>query len=247
LNSTTAQVNLLDTYGNPTETNVSMTFVDNFSGTMKYNFVHTLNTRGLPDTLILDPLPTYNLKVYTIPPVEVDSIKLVPGKHTIIPVDAPQGYLKLKTSGPLPASNKELTTVIRKKDKMQTINVQTFNQTEKYITGKYDLEILCLPRIYINDVDISQSHTTTIEIPQPGLATIQLSANGFGGLFLEEDNKLTWLYNFRDNTTQEILMLQPGKYRVIFRSKYTNKTVFTDEKSFKVTSGGNVLVKMFQF
>ena len=247
LNSTTAQVNLLDTYGNPTETNVSMSFFDNFSGMIKYDFVHTLNTRGMPDTLVIDPLPMYNLVVYTIPPVKVDSIKLTPGKHTIIPVDAPQGYLKLKTGGPLTVINKELLCIIRQKGKMETINVQTFNQTEKYITGKYDLEVLCLPRIYLNDIDVSQSHTTTVEIPQPGFVTVQFSTNGNGALFQEENNKLKWLYNFRDNTTQELLMLQPGKYRVIFRSKYTNKAIYTDEKSFKVESGASINVKMFQY
>ena len=83
LNSTTAQVNLLDAYGNPTETNVNMTFYDNFSGLIKYNFIHTMNNRGLPDTLVLDPLCKYNLVVHTIPPVEVDTIKLTPGKHTV--------------------------------------------------------------------------------------------------------------------------------------------------------------------
>jgi len=56
LNSTTMQVNLLDAYGKPTETNVNMTFYDQFSGRIVYNFVHTINSRGNPDTLKVDPL-----------------------------------------------------------------------------------------------------------------------------------------------------------------------------------------------
>jgi Ca-activated chloride channel homolog len=245
LNSTTAQVNLLDAYGNNTETNVNMTFYDNLSGLEKYNFIHTMNNKGIPDTLNLDPLSVYNVVVHTIPPVEVDSIVLIPGKHTIIPVDVPQGYMKLKISGPN-TSNLNLTAIVRQKDKMETINVQSFNLTEKYLTGKYDLEVLSLPRLYINDVEVSQSSTTTVEIPQPGIAVIQASANGYGSVYLMEENELKWLYNLRENTMQETLSLQPGMYKVVFRTKFASKSGYTVEKSFKVTSGNSTSVKLFQ-
>jgi Ca-activated chloride channel homolog len=244
LNSTTAQVNLLDAYGNPTETNVAMTFYDNFSGISKYNFIHTLNNKGLPDTLVLDPLETYNVVVHTIPPVEVDSIKMTAGKHTIIPVDVPQGYMKLKISGNNTTAINDIDAIVRQKDSTETINVQAFGATEKYLTGKYDIEVLCLPRLYINDVDISQSYTTTVEIPQPGIAVIQSSANGYGSLYVQEDNELKWVYNLRENTTQESVILQPGKYKVVFRSKYTTKSIYSIEKSFIVTSGASVTVKV---
>lgn len=246
LNSTTAQVNLLDFYGNPTETNVNMIFYDNFSGLIKYNFIHTMNNKGLPDTLVLDPLTNYNLVVHTIPSVEADSIKLTPGKHTVIPVDVPQGYLTLKMVGNYAKNVNDIEAIVRQAGKMGTLNLQSFNQTEKYIIGKYDLEVLCLPRLYINDVDIAQSSTTTVEIPQPGIAVIQMSANGYGSLYHENDNKLKWVYNLKKNTTQESLILQPGKYRVVFRTKYTNKSAYTIEKSFKVQSGSSVTVKLFR-
>jgi Ca-activated chloride channel family protein len=69
LNSTTAQINLLDDKGLPTETNVNMTFYDRYSGRMLYNYVHTINNRGNPDTLVLDPLVTYKVVIHTIPEV----------------------------------------------------------------------------------------------------------------------------------------------------------------------------------
>lgn len=246
LNSTTAQVNLLDSLGDPTETNVNMTFYDNLSGLIKYNFIHTINNKGVPDTLILDPLTTYNLVVHTIPEVEVDSIKLTPGKHTIIAVDAPQGYLTLKMTGPNIKNVDKVKAIIRQKDKMETLNLQDFNQTEKYLTGAYDLEVLCLPRLYINDVKISQSATTTVEIPQPGIAIIQMTANGYGSLYQFSNNKLEWIYNLRENTNQESIVLQPGSYKVVFRTKYTNHSAYTVEKTFKVESGASVMVKLFQ-
>lgn len=246
LNSTTAQVNLLDEDNNPTETNVNMTFFDNYSGLIKYNFIHTFNGKGLPDTLSIDPLLKYDIVVHTIPPTGVKNVSLTPGKHTIIPVSCPQGYLKLGVLGGGLKNVKDIQCIVRQKDKMETINVQTFDQIEKYITGKYDLEILSLPRLKINDVDIKQSFTTTVEIPMPGIAVIQKTINGYGGLFLEKDNKLELIYNLRENEQQESLILLPGNYRVVFRAKFVNKSLYTIEKKFKVESGATVRINLYQ-
>jgi len=246
LNSTTAQVNLLDEYGSPTETNVNMTFYDNFSGLIRYNFIHTLNNKGIPDTLLIDPLITYNIVVHTIPEVGIDSVKISPGKHTTIPIDAPQGYLNLNIDS-YNKRIKNLQCIVRQDGEMQTINVQNFGVSEKYITGIYDIEVLCLPRIYIDDVEIIQSHTTTVEIPLPGIAVIQKSTNGYGSLYVERGDRIELIYNFRDNTPkQESLILQPGKYRVVFRSKYSNRSFYTVEKRFKVESGVTTNVKIYQ-
>ena len=246
LNPTTAQVNLLDLYGKPTETNVNMTFYDMFSEAAKYNYIHSFNAKGVPDTLDIDPLINYRIVVHTIPPVFKDSVKLTPGKHTIIGIDAPQGYLAFKASNN--STLKYLPCIIRQQGKTGTVNVQQFDQVEKYLTGKYEAEILCLPRITVNDIDVQQSHTTTVEIPLPGIAVIQKSTNGYGSLYLIENKELTWLYNLRDNPQQqETLYLQPGNYKVIFRSKYQNKSTYTTEKEFRVEQGQTINVKLYSY
>lgn len=246
LNSTTAQVNLLDVYDKPTETNLSMTFYDNFSGLVKYNFVQTLNNKGVPDTLVIDPLLTYDIVVHTIPPRSVESVTLSAGKHTTIAIKCPQGILDLSLEG-RDRTVKDLKCIVRENGKTNTLNVQQFGSTEKYITGLYDLEVLTLPRIYIEDVEINQSTTTTISIPLPGIAVIDKKAAGYGGIYSETNNKLDFVYNFRENTLdRETIVLQPGNYRVIFRSKYSNKAAFTVEKRFTVISGKSVNVKLYQ-
>lgn len=245
LNSTTMQVNLLDQAGKPTETDVNMTFYDAVSGRIMYNFIHTLNNKGLPDTLVLDPLITYNLVVHTIPPVSYDSITLTPGKHTIIGVDAPQGYMQLKMAGTGVAS-KGLQCLVHPKGKKDILNLQYFGQTEKYLTGSYDLQVLTLPRLAIPDVEIKQSHTTTIEIPEPGIAVIRKYFNGYGSLYLEDKNKLNWIYNLDENLTQETLYLQPGNYRVIFRPKTSRRALYTIENKFTVESGKTTDVVLYK-
>lgn len=245
LNSTTAQVNLLDEYSKPSESNINMTFYDDFSGLPKYNFIQTLNSKGLPDTLIIDPLPVYDLVVHTIPPIRVENIKLTSGQHNTISADVPQGFLRLKTGG-ISGTLKHLQCIVRKDGEMNTINVQNFETKEKYLTGKYDLEVLCLPRIYIEDVEISQSHTTTVEIPVPGIAVINKTTYGYGSLYQVTGKKLLWIYNLRENNPhQESLILQPGKYKVVFRSKYSDRAMFTIERSFIVEPGKSTNVKLY--
>lgn len=244
LNSTTVQVNLLDSYGHPSETNVNMTFYDNFSGLPKYNFIHTLNNKGLPDTLVIDPLAKYDLVINTLPPVHVDSITLLPGKHTIIPANTPQGYISLKAANN-DKTARNLECIVRLHEQNKTLNVQNFGETRRYLTGKYDLEVLSLPRLYINDVDVKQSHTTTIEIPQPGIVVIRKSFAGYGSLYSEQDSKLVWVYELRDNLPQETLILQPGNYRVVYRSKNMRRSLYTVENRFTIQPGMTTDVKIF--
>jgi Ca-activated chloride channel homolog len=245
LNSTTVQVNLLDESGKPTETDAGMTFTDLYSGSVKYNFIHTMNNRGVPDTLVIDPLITYRVDIHTLPPVSIDTLRITPGKHTVVAADAPQGYLQLKMAGVSNAS-KGLQCIVRKGGSFQTLNVQNFGETEKYITGRYDLEVLSLPRITLKDIDISQSHTTTIEIPEPGIAVFRKSFTGYGTLLQFDKNKLTRIYELNETLTLETLYLQPGSYRIIFRPKNSRSTLYTVEQSFLIESGKTTDIQLYK-
>jgi Ca-activated chloride channel family protein len=244
LNSTTAQVNLLDINGRPTETNVNMSFYDYFSGKLKHNYVHTINHRGNPDTLVLDPLVTYRLTIHTIPPVHKDSFKVVPGKHTIIAVDVPQGYLSIKIDNN--PSYKNLFAIIRKAGDKNTLHYQEFLRTEKYLVGKYDLEIPIIPRILLYNVEVNQSSTTTIQIPQPGLVTFLMTAPGYGSIYLKEKDKdLKWIYNLNSAIKNESVYLQPGSYTIVYRALNAKQTLYTINKNFDVTSGSSKVIELY--
>jgi Ca-activated chloride channel family protein len=244
LNSTTAQVNLLDSNGKPTETNVNMSFYDYFSGKLKNNYMHTINHRGNPDTLILDPLVTYRMVVHTIPPVQKDSFKVVPGKHTIIAIEAPQGFLLLKAD--YAPSNNSRPVIIRKANDMNTLNYQELGRTEKYITGKYDIEIPVLPKIMLYNIEIKQSSTTTIQIPQPALVSYLMKAPGYGSIYVREKSKdLNWIYNLNTNNKSESLYMQPGSYTVVFRALNAKQTLYTISKDFEVTSGSSKVIELY--
>jgi len=237
LNNTTLQVNLLDINENPTETDVPMTFYDKNTGNIIYNFVHTLNNKGNPDTLVVDPRFYYTVTVHTIPPVFIDSVKLTPGKHTIVGTNAAQGYLTVKGNQ---TYFKDIKCIIRQKNTGKILHVQNINETTRLLVGDYDLEILTLPRLTLKDVNIKPNHTTTIQIPNPGIVTLMFEASGYGAILQEKDKKLEWVINLDTENLRQTYTLLPGTYRVIWRSKNIKKTISSIEKKFSIKSDTSI-------
>lgn len=239
LNSTTAQVNLLDENEMPTETNVPLSFYDSFSGILQYNFIHTMNSRGNPDTLNIDPVLSYKVVAHTIPQTEAEGDwKLIPGKHTTIPIKCPQGTLSISS-----AINKtKVECIIREKGKTETLNVQQLNTKQRYLIGEYDLEILTLPRIY-ETVRVNQSESTNVKIPEPGLVVLSASSSPYGSIF-EVSNELKWICDLNTKKGRQALYLLPGKYKVVYRAKNASSSEYTKEKTFKVSSIKTVSLKL---
>ena len=245
MNRTTAQVNLLDQGGSPTETNVNMTFYDHFSGNIRYDYIHTLNARGNPDTLTLDASPSYHLVVHTIPPVEKDNIKLQMGIHNIIALDAPQGNLEVKRPNGTYNFNYRIKCVVRKQGDPLILNVQEINGIDRYIVNNYDLEILTLPRIYMTGVSVGQSRTTSLEIPGAGELKLMTGEVGSGSIYVEEHGDMLWVCNLDNNQTIQNFYLQPGHYKVEFRSRNKKESAYTVEKKFSIETDKSVTVNLY--
>lgn len=244
MNKTSVQVNLLDLGAKPLETNVNMTFYDEKSGQPIYNYVHSINKMGNPDTVLLDEFRTYTLVAHTIPPVQKTGIKLNPGIHNIIALDAPQGLLLISREKGLYNYNEKVKCIIRKTGDPTILNVQTLNNPEKYIVGEYDLEVLTLPRTYFTNLKINQTLLKTITVADAGQLTVKTKEAGDGCLLLEEKGELKWVCNLENKNTQQF-NLQPGNYRVTFRTKSLKQTIYTIEKKFSVVSNETVEVNLF--
>ena len=199
-----------------------------------------MNSMGNPDTMIIDPVLKYKVIAHTIPPVETEIITISPGKHTIIPLKTPQGKLKIMIN-----TKENYQFIVRKTNQKETINVQTINSTQKYITGNYDIELLTLPRQYFNNIRINQNQLTKLQLPSTGLANILLPANGYGGVFLNDGDELVEIYKFNGESNQYKLTLLPGKYTVVYRAKSSKKYIYTDEKTFVIKSGKSQLIKIY--
>jgi Ca-activated chloride channel family protein len=244
LNTTSAQVNLLDSNKRPTETDVNMTFFDRYTGVIHYYMIHTLNRFGNPDTLSLDPMVTYDIGVQTIPPIRLDSVRLVAGRHNIISVDAPQGFLYVRTRRGNAYSNEQV--LVKRAGDQELINIQEIGTVEKYLVGSYDLMIPIYPVMEIHNLEISQSNTTTVEIPAPGYVTFNTGQPGSGTLYqMLDSGEQRWVMNLRENTRIQSYHLQPGSYRVVFRRDDHKSSSHSMVKDFVVREGRPETIKFF--
>lgn len=244
LTPTSVSVELLDEQGKPVESNVNMTFLNALTSAPEYNYVHYMNAQGNSDVLDVDALLPYDLVVNTTPPVVERKLPIIPGKHNVIRVKAPQGELHLRQDGPSPYG--QLTAIVRQQGTDATLNVQQFGSRHKYLTGKYDLEILTLPRIHEKGVEIKQGQTQTITIPPPGQLSVPSQMLGYGSIYiLEADGGQRWVANLPEQSNGVAMALQPGKYRLVYRMKSAQASKFTDVQDFTIRSGATTTVKIF--
>jgi len=232
--NTTVQINLNTVVGKPLETDVSMFLYEAGTPNLKYTFVHTLNRKGLPDTLVLDPSLKYDLRVATVPEVLKINVPIVPHTHNIIQVPAGQGQLKI-TSVKSPEGT-ILPTRVLQNGASQTLNVQQLSVIQKYLVGTYQLEILTLPRTY-REVQIEQSKLTSIDIPAAGQFVYQAPKGIVAQLFYERNpGQWEWVCDLNYNESKGNIKLQPGTFKVVYREKDQRSTTYTREKKFTITS-----------
>lgn len=263
LSETTVSVELLDIYNKPTETNVNLTFINNFTGLPVYNFIHFLDKNGKPDIVDIDAVLDYDLIVNTIPKVIKKNIKLEPGINNIIKIKTPQGSLIIKQDGYKKYGTvlnaiitSRATTLLDKREsggttilsniKHETLNIQKIGTTHKYLVGKYDLEILTLPRTYYYDVEIKQSETTKITIRPPGVLSISESINGYGSIYvIDKAGNQQWIYNLENENSKTNLAMQQGNYKIVFRAKGSFSSSSTYMEHFRIISGLTTTVRLF--
>ena len=235
LNPTTSQVNILNEFGKATETDVTVSLFDNYSKNLLYNFVHTLDQNGLPDTLNLNPAGTYDITIHTIPPVVKTDIELTPGIHNIISLKAPQGILKLSIRKDTKQSS--IQCIVRQSGDPKTLYVQDCNTFKKYHVGTYDVEILTLPKTIVKGVRLKQSTTEEIVIERAGTLAITSHDMGIASIYYQNSWQWERVYEFKKLSAKETIRLQPGKYRVVYRLNDNKNANFTREQAFDIYSG----------
>lgn len=232
--NTTVQINLNSVDSKPIETDVSMFLYEAGTTNLKYTYTHTLNRKGLPDTLVLDPSIKYDLRVATLPAIEKNNIAIVPHTHNTVQVPAGQGQLKI-TSVKSPEGSK-LETRITQPNSDKTIYVQQLGEIQKLLVGSYQLEVLTLPRTY-KEIQIAQSKLTSIDIAAAGQVKYDAPKGLVGQLFYERTpGQWEWVIDLKYNEKSGLISLQPGAYKVVYREKEQRSSAYTKEKKFNIFS-----------
>lgn len=245
LEKTTVSIELLDIQNNPTETNVNITFINNFTGEPTYNFIHYRDKRGKPDSVEIDAVVSYDIMVNTLPPVISRQPEIEAGKHNVIPVKIPRGTLYVNLKGHT-EYEQGVKAIIRKRGTAEVVNIVNVHYKEKYLVGNYDIEVLTLPAVTIKNAVVNPDETTEISIASPGVLNINASVKGIGSIYqIAENGQQKWVYNLPEDRTKHTLAIQPGDYQVVFRAYNALGSKYTEIKKFKITSGSTINLKLF--
>lgn len=240
--NTTAQIDLNTVDGKPLETDVTMFLYEAGTSNLKYTYVHTLNRYGNPDTLVLDPAIKYDLVVNTIPRIEKKDIEIVRYQHNTIELDAGQGEIQIRFTNA--AKPYQIDARIMQQGNHSTLNTQKVGESDRYLVGWYDIEILTLPRIYAS-VKVDQSATEIIDIKAPGFIKYTASKGIVGQIFVKNSNGTwDWVCNLDEGSKSGNFTLQPGAYRVIYRNKEFRRSEYTIEKDLRINSNSTTSLKL---
>lgn len=241
--TTTATVELLNNNGKSTYTNTNVTFQNEFTQTPAFDFIHYLDSRGNPDTVELDPVLSYDIIVNTLPPVKASNINIIAGKHNSIKIKTPQGTLKASQKG----SNTYLDPVkiLLKDNRGNIFNIQDINTQQDYLEGNYNVTITTLPHIKLN-VKIEEGITNRVDIPAPGILNLYNSRYGYGSIYsINEDQSQEWVVDIKPDLNKTAWVLQPGNYKIVFRSKNAQGSKYTTINYFTIESGKSSSLRLF--
>lgn len=241
LTLTTCQINLLDGSNQPKETNVEISLYDHHNGALLYNFIHSLDSKGRPDTLKLDPMGSYDMYVHTIPPVVKKGIILEPGLHNIISQPCAQGSIKFRDNmgGQYPLGIPILIGDANSK----TLYQQLVNSETKYLAGKYKIEVLTLPRISMT-VEVTAGKTKEITIDKPGTLQTITDKKGVAAIFRMVNGQLEMVREFKRLAAKEHTDLLPGEYILIYRWDNKKFSIHTDQTKFKIQSNSTTILSL---
>lgn len=239
---TTVSIELLDGRGQPTETNVNVSFINTLTGVGMYDFVHYLDRLGRPDSVQIDPVADYDLVVHTVPAVVRRNVAIEIGRHNVLRVPAPQGNLVIRQEG---RTDNSLEAVVMERGRSQLLNTQRSNEPCRYLAGSYDVETLTMPRRRFA-VNIQAGKTETIHLAAPGIVNMNTIATGYGSLYeYNTDGSVQWVCNLDNLKPRFALTLLPGRYKVVFRVKNTAGSKFTGYKNFELKPGETLSVNVF--
>lgn len=239
-------VNVNDETGHLLETSIPMALYDRQTGVVKYSTIWNIDGRYQPDTLVVDPLVTYDLTLFTSPESTVPNLSFSPDKINTFNVNIEQGSLELHLDGK--RTNYQIPQyqmLVYEHGSNKLVNTQLLGEQHSYLTGSYDIELLSTPPIRLEGVSIAASSATSLAIPTPGLVNINKpKAISTGSIFTLKDGVLTHVCDLNPNKINERLLLMPGQYMLVIKPQNSIKYNTVRSKRFQIESAQTTNVNL---
>ena len=236
LHNTTLHIELHDEAGEPTVTNVPYTFTDIRTGVRHPQWIHTKRPGGFHDTVYVDPIPTYQLTLHSLPQEVLDSVRLQPGVHNVIAVpNMGQGTVKPQFSrgNNNPYGGFDVSWHVP--GECEPFFTSPFGDDITLRSGTYDLFLPVKPPMWIREVKIEENKLSDVVVPAPGYLSID--GLNYGHVTILQNQSLATVASWEPLSATKHLILQPGDYTLLFRASRARSTLYTIKKQFSITSG----------
>ena len=221
------------------EATLPLALYDSQTGVAKYATIYSIDSRYTPDTMTVDPLVTYDITLFTMPPTVLKNKTFRAGRVNRLNITVEQGSLRLRTDGK--RTNYQIPqypVLVYRHGSSQLVGRQTMGESYDYIRGSYDIEVLSTPTLRLENVAVISSSVTELSIPTPGLANISKpKVISSGAIFELKDGIMTFVCDLDPNKVNERILLMPGKYQLVIKPQNSIDYKSVRTKRFQIEAG----------
>ena len=210
-------LNMVDATGDLYETEHPVAFYDHRTGVIRQSTIYSVDSKLRPDTLLMDPLVTYDMAVFTHPPLRREAMQFSIDRPNNIDITVSEGTLKVQYSGQRPQwQQTAVDVIVRRAGSGERVAAQEVGENGQYLAGRYDVEVQTLPVTTLRGVEVRGSAATELTVPMPGMLILS-KPKGIttGAIFRLRDGQVEFATDLNPSTAGERLLLQPGQYELV--------------------------------
>ncbi len=231
-------LNMVDATGNLYETEHPVAFYDHRTGVIRHSTIYSVDQKLKPDTLLMDPLVTYDMAVFTHPPLRREAMQFSIDRPNNIDITVSEGTLKVQYVGQRPQwQQTAVDVIVRRAGSGERVAAQEVGETGQYLAGRYDVEVQTLPVTTLRGVEVRGNAATELSVPMPGMLVLS-KPKGIttGAIFRLRDGQVEFATDLNPSTAGERLLLQPGQYELVLHPQNTTKYDKVQTRRFVIES-----------
>ena len=230
-------LNMVDGTGELYETEHPVAFYDHRTGVIRQSTIYSVDQKLKPDTLLMDPLVTYDMTVFTHPPLRREAMQFSIDRPNNIDITVSEGTLKVQYSGQRPQWQQPNVDVIVRRASGDRVAAQEVGETGQYLAGRYDVEVQTWPVTILRNVEVRGNAATELSVPMPGMLVLS-KPKGIttGAIFKLNDGNVEFTTDLNPSTAGERLLLQPGQYELVLHPQNTTRYDKVQTKRFVIES-----------
>ena len=233
-------LNMVDATGDLYETEHPVAFYDHRTGVIRHSTIYSVDGKLKPDTLLMDPLVTYDMAVFTHPPLRREAMQFSIDRPNNVDITVSEGTLKVMYSGQRSVVSGQLSkvdVVVRRAGSGERVAAQEVGETGQYLAGRYDVEVQTLPVTTLRGVEVRGNAATELSVPMPGMLVLS-KPKGIttGAIFRLRDGQVEFATDLNPSTAGERLLLQPGQYELVLHPQNATKYDKVQTKRFVIES-----------